>query len=482
MESENFQEIKILFFTFFLLFLIIPKFSFSATLYLQPSTKNLNVGDNLTITVYINSSDQAINAASGRITWDNSILKYVSHSKSGSIFNFWVREPEIEGNEFVFEGVVFNPGFQGKTGKILTINFKAVRPGETKIDFISGTILANDGYGTNILKAMIGGNYKVTQLLQREEITVKEEAPSSNNLPPKPIITSPTHPDPNKWYNNNNPVFEWKLPSNIYSVRTAYGKNSNLIPYVEYSPPISRRKLENIPDGTYYFAVQFENEFGRSEIARFRFNIDTQAPEIIEFSLIPKENAFSLKVIATDTLSGLDKAEIYIDDSLYSKEDFVNGIITKLITDLEGSKRIKVVIKDKANNEVSKEEFVSFKLPEKQIIPEKPIVIEKESPENNLLIFFGLSIFIILILIIVLILKIEKNHTHLQDIRWKAFEEKYKGKIDNLLKEMKEEIKNLDQDPRFSEEERDIYRKFKEIIEKAEKEFERYLKEEKGWQ
>ncbi|MEM5811789.1 MAG: cohesin domain-containing protein [Candidatus Aenigmatarchaeota archaeon] len=471
MEIKNLGKIKFL--SFILLFLIIPKFSLSATLYLQPSSKNLNVGDNLIVTVYVDTSEQAINAASGRITWDNSILKYVSHSKSGSIFNFWVREPAIEGNEFVFEGVVFNPGFQGKAGKILTINFKAVKQGETKIDFISGMVLANDGYGTNILKAMIGGGYKITQAQQREEIIIKEEKPLPTNLPSKPVIISHTHPDPNKWYNNNNPVFEWKVPSNVDLVRTAYGKNSDLIPYIEYSPPISRKKLENIPDGTYYFAIQFENELGRSEIARFRFNIDTQQPEITEFSLIPKENALSLKVVATDTLSGLDKAEIYIDDSLYSKEDFVDGVMSKLISGLEGSKRIKVVIKDKANNEVLKEEVVNFKLPERSII------IEREKPESSWIILFSLIIFVILIIIIVLILRIEKAHRHIQEIRWLEFKEKYKDRFDGFIKTMKEEIKNLDQDPRFSEEERNIYRKFKEIIERAEKEFEEYLKKEK---
>jgi len=472
MDSKIFKKKIIIIFFIFGVFLIFPAFSFSASLYLQPSSKNLNVGDNLTITIYVESSDQSMNAASGRITWDNSILKYVSHSKSGSIFNFWVREPEIEGNEFVFEGVVFNPGFKGKSGKILTINFKAIKPGEVKIDFISGMVLANDGMGTNILKAMHGGSYKVVQAQQREEIIVREESPITY-LPPKPIITSPTHPDPNKWYNNNNPIFEWHLPSNVDLVKTAYGKNPDLIPYVEYSPPISRRKLENIPDGTYYFAVQFENEFGRSEIARFRFNIDTQPPEITEFSLIPKDDGLYLKIVATDSLSGLDKAEIYVDDSLYSREDFIDGVVTKLISALEGSKKIKVVIKDMANNEVFKEEVVNFKPIERSII------ITREKPESSWIILFSLIIFVILIIIIVLILRIEKAHSRIKEIPWLDFKEKYKDRFDEFIKTMKEEIKNLDQDPRFSEEERNIYRKFKEIIERAEKEFEDYLKKEK---
>jgi len=41
---------------------------------------------------------------------------------------------------------------------------------------------------------------------------------------------------------------------------------------------------------------------------------------------------------------------------------------------------------------------------------------------------------------------------------------------------MKEEIRMLDENPNFNETERNIYRRFKEIIEKAEKEIEEELK------
>jgi len=140
---------------------------------------------------------------------------------------------------------------------------------------------------------------------------------------------------------------------------------------------------------------------------------------------------------------------------------------------LEGNKKIKVVIKDMANNEVFKEEVVNFKPIERSII------ITREKPESSWIILFSLIIFVILIIIIVLILRIEKAHSRIQEIRWLDFKEKYKDRFDEFIKTMKEEIKNLDQDSRFSEEERNIYRKFKEIIERAEKEFEDYLKKEK---
>lgn len=473
MEIKNFKIVNTL--IFIILFFLLTNFCFSATLYIQPSTKNLNVGDNLTITVYVDSSDQSMNAASGRITWDNNILKYVSHSKIGSIFSFWTQEPIIEENELTFEGVVFNPGFQGTSGKILTVNFKAIKPGETKINFTSGMVLANDGLGTNILKSMNGGIYKIVESQQKEEIIVKEETPKSINIPQKPVITSLTHPNQNEWYKNNNPVFEWKIPSGVDLVKIGYGKNQNIIPTIEYSPPIYKKTLENIPDGTYYFAVQFGNKFGKSEIARFKFNIDTKAPNISEFSLVPKEDSIYLKIVAHDELSGLDKCEIYLDDSLYSKEEFIDGTITKLLTGIEGSKKIKIVVKDKADNEIIKEETISFK-------PfAKPIVIEKGLSLVNLIILIFIIILLLIVLtsIIALILRFKKTERKFQEIHWKEFEAKYKDKYDKFIKSMKEIIKNLDNDPKFSEEERNIYRKFKEMIDKAEKEFEEYLKKEK---
>ncbi len=146
----------ILFGLLFAFLFFVPFISSAATLSLSPSSGNYNVGSSLTINIYANSADQSINAASGIISFPSDKLTITSVSKSGSIIGFWVQEPSFTNTAGTvnFEGIIFNPGFTGSSGKILSINFKVKTIGTAPIVFSTGSILANDGKGTNILTGM----------------------------------------------------------------------------------------------------------------------------------------------------------------------------------------------------------------------------------------------------------------------------------------------------------------------------------------
>jgi hypothetical protein len=49
-----------------------------------------------------------------------------------------------------FAGVIFNPGFDGIAGKIMTIKFKVKEAGVANLNMSSGLVLANDGAGTSV--------------------------------------------------------------------------------------------------------------------------------------------------------------------------------------------------------------------------------------------------------------------------------------------------------------------------------------------
>jgi len=453
-------------------FLLFSGFSFvhSATLYLLPESGEVNVGGNLKIGVYVDSTDQAMNAVSFLISYPKNLLKFVNFSKAGSTINLWVQEPQHDSinAQLLGEGIVLNPGFQGSKGKVVEINFQALKEGEAKIEFLRGMILANDGQGTNILSSMKGGSYRI--------LAQKVEVKGTTTLPPKPIISSPTHPNENSWYNNNDPVFTWNVPKGVNVVRTAYGRNADLVPFIEYSPPISRRELKDIPDGIYYFAVQFENEVGLGPIARYKFQIDTTPPKISEFSLISKDSSVEVKVSATDILSGLDKIEIYVDDSLY-KTDSISETYSTIITGFTGEHKIKVIVKDKAGNEAVKEGTVTLRALE---VPQPEIKVEVPK-DYSLYLALGLLGLFLLILIFILIryiIHLERAHREIKELKLDKLQKDAKKKLDEYLKEMKEEIRMLDENPGLSESERNIYRKFKEIIERAEKEIEEELKKD----
>jgi hypothetical protein len=452
---------------FNLLFFLIsfPIFSvFAADLYILPSSKDLNVGDNLNIAVYVDSLDQAMNAVSFRISYSEDLLRFVSLSKTGTIINLWVQEPKGGNGEVLAEGIVLNPGFTGSRGKILNITFKALNPGKADLSFVSGNVLANDGLGTNILKNMRGGSYAIS------EVSVTQ--PFISYLP-TPRITSPTHPDQERWYNNNDPIFEWKVPEGAVEVRVLYGKNPDAIPTIRYSPTISRRSLTDIPDGIYWFSVQFIGEGIESNVGRFKFNIDTQPPILEEFSIgIADTNSIKFKIKAKDELSGIDKIDIYLDNNLVLSTS--TDVFEDVIKNVEAGRHIfKAVIYDKAGNSTQKEEIIN--VPQTTVKTE--IIVQKDYT-----LYFILLFILILLIIIVLIIYLTKHRVEIihKEIRKEKIENikaDLKKHLKETLQDLRHDISLLDEDPKLSQKEKTLYQEAKNILEQAEKKIEEKLKE-----
>lgn len=147
-------------FSLSLLFFLAPFSLHAATLFLSPSSYSSEVGNTFSVNVHVGSADQSMNAASGIITFPAQNLEVVSVSKSGSIFTLWPEEPTFSNTsgQVKFEGVVFNPGFTGSSGKILSITFKTKKAGSANLNITSAAVLANDGTGTDILTSTRGAS------------------------------------------------------------------------------------------------------------------------------------------------------------------------------------------------------------------------------------------------------------------------------------------------------------------------------------
>jgi hypothetical protein len=443
----------------------IPVFTtLAADLYILPSNKDLNVGDNLNVSVYVDSLDQAMNAVSFKISYPEDLLRFVSLSKAGTIINLWVQEPKGGNGEVFAEGIVLNPGFAGTRGKILNITFKALNSGKADINFVSGAVLANDGFGTNILKNMKGGSYNIRK--------ASIEKPSISYLP-TPKITSPTHPDQEKWYNNNDPVFEWKVPEGVVEVRVLYGKNPDAIPTVRYSPPISKRSLTDIPDGTYWFSVQFIGEGTESNVGRFKFNIDTQPPILEEFSLgLIDTNSIKFKIKAKDELSGIDRIDIYLDNNLVSSKS--TDVFEDVIKNVESGKHIfKGVIYDKAGNSIQKEEIIN--VPQPTVKTE--IVVQKDYTLYFILLFVLILLIIIALIIYITKHRVEIIHKEIRKEKIENIKADLKKHLKETLQDLRHDISLLDEDPRLSQREKELYQEARNILEEAEKKIEEKLKE-----
>src|SRR3989344_3988229 len=121
------------------LFVLAPFSAHAATLNFSPPSGSYNAGSTFSVNVTVESSDQAMNAASGVVSFPWDKLEVVSISKTGSIFSLWPAEPSFSNSAGTvsFEGVALNPGYTGAGGKILTITFPGRNTGQASFNFSS---------------------------------------------------------------------------------------------------------------------------------------------------------------------------------------------------------------------------------------------------------------------------------------------------------------------------------------------------------
>src|SRR3989338_1651970 len=212
----------------------------AATLNFSPPSGSYNVGSTFSVNVSVESADQAMNAASGVVSFPWDKLEIVSISKTGSIFSLWPAEPSFSNSAGTvsFEGIVLNPGYMGASGKILTITFRARSAGQANLSFSSGSVLANDGTGANILNGLRVAVFTLTSAGETPPAQQAEAPIAPGNALG---IKSSTHSDQTKWYADNTPEFSWELPQEALETRTLIGKSPVSNPSVSYIPPITKK-------------------------------------------------------------------------------------------------------------------------------------------------------------------------------------------------------------------------------------------------
>ncbi len=175
---------------------IISTTAHAASLALSPSTGVYTANGIFTVNVLVNTNGKPVNAADGVLSFDTSKMSVVSVNRSGSIFNLWVTEPTFSNSAGTvnFSGGLPS-GYTGKSGKIMSVTFRLAGAGTAKASFSSGSVLANDGRGTNILTSMGSGAYTI-QAAAITPVPELIEYIAPPNTPGLPKITSSTHSDP----------------------------------------------------------------------------------------------------------------------------------------------------------------------------------------------------------------------------------------------------------------------------------------------
>lgn len=339
-----------------------PARAAGASLFISPSSGTKAVGSTFSVNIKVNSGGNVINAAEGVISYDGNILETVNTSKAGSIFPFWTTEPSAAGGSIRFGGGLPPPAFNGSSGHIISVTFRAKKAGTAQLSFVSGAVLANDGKGTNIISGLGGASFTISG---GQEEPSAPAAPSEPDRPAEPerpretaynlpAVESPTHPDQDMWYPEKEVKFSWFLPDSVSGVSASFNQEPYGDPGSYSDGKFGERSFQAEEDGVYYLHVKFYDGRRWGTVAHFRVNIDSAPPDPFEpeISQAPAGKWPSLKFAAVDGLSGIGKYLVYIDSLEHQAHEAGPEENTIELKDLEvGGHMALVKALDKAGNE-----------------------------------------------------------------------------------------------------------------------------------
>ena len=292
----------------------------AATLTISPSSGSYQNGKTFFASVFVSSASEAMNAASGIISYPADKLEVLSVSKSGSIFSLWAQEPSYGSGQVEFAGIVLNPGYKGSSGKIITINFKAKSTGEANVNFSSGSVLANDGQGTNIISGLGSAKYNINVPAVGAQADESSTPSERAGAPLAPKVSSAACADTQKWCFGNNPSFTWNLPAGTTGVSLLGDHYPGTDPGPRSDGLINSQTYKDVEDGVWYFHIKLRNSYGWGAVTHYKFQVDTQRPDYFNLSLAEEINPLDPKAKllfeAKDSGSGISKYEIKIDNNL----------------------------------------------------------------------------------------------------------------------------------------------------------------------
>lgn len=248
----------------------------AATLKAFPSTGVYTVGSPFSVSVVLNTAGKSVNAADGQLSFNPRELQVVSVSRSSSIFNLWTQEPTFSNSAGTISFGGGSPmGYKGSNGTVFRIVFRPLGAGTPKVTFKSGSVLAADGLGTNILTTMNGGSYTISAVTNEPE---PEYIPPANT-PSAPKVSSLTHPDPEGWSKETTATFTWSIPSGVTTVRMLLSDSPGTVPTKVYDTLITEKTIEELDQGESYFHIQFKNSDGWGRITHYRIGVDSKPPQ-----------------------------------------------------------------------------------------------------------------------------------------------------------------------------------------------------------
>ncbi len=363
----------------------------AATLILVPEKKNVGIGEGFFVDVRIDTEGESVNAAQGTISFPVDLLEVTSIDKSGSVFGFWIDEPNFSNDTGVAGFIGGTPkGITGGSLHTLRLTMRARAAGSAELLLSNAAITASDGKGTNVLSRAGGtvvsiGTGETSTIpptvpevpviapsvtpppptstpapaptptpapIVRPRAVVRQAVPSAK-LPEMPLVSVPFYPDTSQWYNHlGETIALWDVPEDVTGVATALDQNPNTTPTVAEKTLMNGKSFGKIEDGVWYIHVRFRNNKGWGEVAHYKVSLDTTPPASFELSVDSSgsdDPSPRVAFAAFDALSGVSYSAFHIDG-----REVLRSATTSLVLPPQapGVHTVLVQVVDRAGNSI----------------------------------------------------------------------------------------------------------------------------------
>lgn len=276
-----------------------PSHASGASLKISPISGTYQVGGTVDVSFLVDTGGDSINAVQADILFPADKLQVVNPVASTSFISIWVTAPTYSNTDGTihFQGGLPTPGIKTSGGVISTVTFRIKSPGSATIRFApTSQVLRNDGQGTNILTSSGSAAFTL-----------------ENPPPAGPVVSSPTHPDNNQWYNNPQVQFTWEAVDKALGYSYTFDQSSKSNPPEKVATQGTSTAVTAASDGIWYFHIRaLTDSWGGT--TTYAVKIDTTPPAAfspkLDSTLITVEDTTTLRFLTTDSASGIDHYEV----------------------------------------------------------------------------------------------------------------------------------------------------------------------------
>lgn len=275
-----------------------------AKILINPSGGSFSADSTFDVSIFVDTGGSEVNAVDVRVKFPPDKLQIINPSAGTSFISLWLQQPTFSNKDgtISFVGGVPEKGIKTSAGLVSTITFRAKLPGRATVEISEkSAVLAADGKGTNIL----GSIGKAT-------FTIVSKAPGGPN------VFSTTHPDQDKWYNNNNVTVAWDDEEGVSGYSYILSRNPVEIPDNVNDSDQTSIDFTDLKDGIWYFHIKQQRAGIYGDTTNYQIKMDTEPPAQFKpevdllTALVARQAVVSF--FTTDALSGINRYEVAVFD------------------------------------------------------------------------------------------------------------------------------------------------------------------------